>query len=104
MSYLGSLAFSRILRNHSTPPAASTLAHSAGVSLMDRCTSRSSSGLWGRPPTFFGFSMAQVYVMQKHVDKPVLLNHNNRTENAIKANHEHHANDGRTEKLNHRGA
>lgn len=44
---------------------------------MDLWTSFSSSGFGGRPPLFFGSSMASVYVMQKLLAKHKLLNHNN---------------------------
>ena len=72
MPYFGGLALSISLRSHSSPPAASYFAHCAGVRRIDRCNSFSSSGFGGRPPLCFGCSMAQVYVMQKGVDKRIV--------------------------------
>lgn len=61
------------------PPLASTFAHCAAVSRIERCSSFASGGVGGRPIGFFGCSMAIVYVMQKVLAMVDLLNHNNIT-------------------------
>jgi hypothetical protein len=56
-AYFGPRARSMSLRSHSNPMA-SIFAHCAAVSLIERCSSLSSGGFGGRPPRFFGGSMA----------------------------------------------
>lgn len=72
MAFPGARQRSSSLRSAGRP-AASILAHCAGVRRMERCTRRCSGGTGGRPPGFLGCSMRAVYVMQKGVDVLMLL-------------------------------